>query len=43
MRKKKKHTPRKNVFWGDFFYLSGGQPKDIKMPTSDKVPLLNRY
>ena len=27
----------------DFFYLSDGQSKDTKMPTSDKVPLLNRY
>ena len=30
------------MFYGTFFYLSDGQSKDTKMPTSDKVPLLNR-
>jgi hypothetical protein len=31
------------MFYGTFFYLSDEQSKDTKMPTSDKVPLLNRY
>ena len=31
------------MFYGTFFYLSDEESKDTKMPTSDKVPLLNRY
>ena len=43
-----KISPVKSTFYGTFFYLSGGQPKfkcrvNVKMPTSDKVPLQNRY
>ena len=30
------------MFYGTFSFYPG-QPKDIQMPTSDKVPLLNRY